>query len=207
MVIAIANPYTIALGRLCGIEEFRIEREHLPNRHNKESQLLFPVVLFEWNENICPNEFEALVKSLLEREPNVKFVRKPAAINQGDKGRDLLIEWYILNSQIISETTPPSSLVRIVGQCKASDKTIGKNKVLDIRDTVETQPSGYFLAVSSQISAPLTEKLEDLRSKGIWTHWWNRDGMEMRLSKNQDLIPHFPKVLKAISQVKFVDKD
>ncbi|WP_421830425.1 hypothetical protein [Larkinella sp.] len=207
MVIAVKNPYIIALGRLCGIEEYKIEREHLRNRHNKESQLLFPVSLFEWNEIVCPDEFEALVKSLLEREPNVKFVRKPAPINQGDKGRDLLIEWYILDSQSISKTTPPSSLVRIVGQCKASNKTIGKNKVLDIRDTVETHnASGYFLAVSAQISGPLTEKLEDLKSKGIWTHWWNRDDIEKRLSKNQDLIPYFPKVLKAKNKVKFVDK-
>ncbi len=208
MVIAVMKPYIVALGRLCGIEEYKIEREYLRNRHNKESELLFPVALFEWNEIVCPDEFEALVKSLLEREPNVKFVRKPAPINQGDKGRDLLIEWYILDSQIISENIPPTSLVKIVGQCKASDKTIGKNKVLDIRDTVETHNAfGYFLAVSSQISGPLTEKLEDLRTKGVWTHWWNRDDIEKRLSKNQDLIPHFPKVLKAKSQVKFIDKD
>lgn len=208
MVIAVTNPYIIALGKLCGVEEYKIEREHLRNRHNRESQFLFPVALFEWNKIVCPDQFETLVKSLLEREPNVSLVRKPAPINQGDKGRDLLIEWYILDSQIISETTSPSSLVRIVGQCKASDKTIGKNKVLDIRDTVETHnASGYFLAVSSQISGPLTEKLEDLRSKGIWTHWWNRDDIEKRLSKNQDLIPHFPKVLKAKSQIKFIDKE
>ena len=68
--------------------------------------------------------------------------------------------------------------------------TIGKGKVLDIRDTVETHDSqGFFLAVNTQVSAPLTEKLESLKSKGLWVSWWNRDDIEMRLSKNQDLIP------------------
>jgi len=143
----------------------------------------------------------------LEREPNVKIVRRPAPINQGDKGRDLLIEWYISNQNVISKDHPPISLIKVVGQCKASQSTVGKNKVQDIRDTVESHDSvGYFLAVSTQISAPLTEKLEELQLKGIWTYWWNRDDIETRLAKNIDLIPLYPKVLKVKHQVKFVEK-
>ena len=77
-----------------------------------------------------------------------------------------------------------------------------------MRDTVETHNSqGFFLAVNTQISSALTEKLESLPSQGIWTSWWNRDDIEMRLSKNQDLIPMFPNVLTSKDQVKFVDKE
>ncbi|MBO9595464.1 MAG: restriction endonuclease [Niabella sp.] len=207
MILAVSSPYIIAIGRLCGIYEFRVERENTRNRHNRESQLLFPISAFEWEDEVCPDQFEGLIKALLEREPNVKMVRKPAPINQGDKGRDLLIDWNVINPYVISEETPPTSLTKVVGQCKASNKTIGKHKVLDIRDTVETHNAqGYFLAVSTQIAEALTAKLEDLQAKGIWTQWWNRDDIETRLSKNQDLIPLFPKVLKAKDYIKFVEK-
>lgn len=208
MLIALAKPYVIAIGRLSGFSEFKTEREVVRNRHNKEAEILFPIPSFIWLEKICPEEFENLIKSLLEREPNIKTVRKPAPINQGDKGRDLIIEWAQIDESFISKNHPPINTIKVVGQCKTSIKTIGKNKVLDIRDTVEThKSSGYFLAVNTQISAALTEKLESLREKKIWTSWWNRDDIEIRLSRNQDLIPKFPNVLKVKHKVKFVDKN
>lgn len=208
MLISVSKPYIIALGRLCGIHRFKNERESLRIRHNRESHLLFPVALFEWQDNVCPDQFESLIKALLEREPNVVSIRKVSPINQGDGGRDLLIEWNIRNERIVSEVRPPTSLIKVVGQCKSSNKSVGKNKVLDIRDTIESHNAqGYFLAVSTQISAPLTEKLEELQLKGIWTEWWNRDDIEIRLSKNQDLLPAFPKVVKAKHQIKFVEQD
>jgi hypothetical protein len=208
MLILLSNPYIIALGRLSGINEFKIEREFLRNRHNRESQLLFPVAIFEWQDDICPDQFEGLIKALLEREPNVKSVRKASPTNQGDRGRDLLIEWNLRTENTMSDTQPPIELFKIVGQCKASNKTVGKNKVLDIRDTVETHNArGFFLAVSTQTSESLTKKMEELQSKGIWTDWWNREDIEIRLSKNLDLLPVFPKVVKAKHKVKFVDKE
>jgi hypothetical protein len=208
MLILVSKPYIIALGRLCGINEFKTEREFLRARHNDESRLLFPVSLFEWEENVSPEQFEGLIKALLEREPNVRSVRKASPTNQGDAGRDLLIEWSIRNEGVMSDNHPPISIIKVVGQCKASNKTIGKNKVMDIRDTIETHNSqGYFLAVSSQLTAPMTEKLEDLKSKGLWSEWWNREDIEIRLSKNQDLLPSFPKVVKANYQIKFVQMD
>lgn len=208
MLFLVSKPFIIALGRLCGINEFKNEREFMRNRHNVESRLLFPVSLFEWEEKVSPEQFEGLIKALLEREPNVKSVRKASPTNQGDGGRDLLIEWSIRNEGVLSDSHPPISIIKVVGQCKASYKTVGKNKVLDIRDTIETHDSqGYFLAVSSQLTAPMTEKLEELKSKGIWSEWWNREDIEIRLSKNQDLLPIFPKVVKAKHQIKFIEQD
>lgn len=208
MIVSFSSPYIIALGRLTGEFRYKEEREKVKKRHNKESELLFPIDLFEWNESICPDQFEDLIKRLLEKESRVASVRKNSPINQGDKGRDLLIEWNIIDVTSRSETESAIHTIKVVGQCKASINTIGKNKVIDIRDTIETHnANGFFLAVSSQISAPLTEKLEDLKSKGIWTEWWNKDDIEMRLSKNQDLIPLFPKVLTAKKGVKFYERD
>ena len=207
MVVTVMEDYVIALGRICGFDEYKKERELIRQRHNRESELLFPISQFVWKEKVCPDQFELLVKALLEREPNVKSVRRPAPINQGDKGRDLIIEWNVIN-EYMSDTTPPKKLIKVVGQCKSGKSTIGKGKVLDMRDTVETHNSqGFFLAVNTQISSALTEKLESLQSKGIWTSWWNRDDIEMRLSKNQDLIPKFPNVLTSKDHIKFVDRD
>lgn len=206
MIVTVVSPYIVALGRLSGLPEFKAEREIVRQRHNRESALLFPVPQFEWEAEICPDQFEALVKVLLQREHGVKRVRRASSINEGDKGRDLLIEWRIIDSDIASETNPPFRLIKVVGQCKASQKTVGKSKVLDIRDTVETHgASGFFLAVSSQISAALTEKLEALQARGIWAQWWNRDDIEVRVSRNQDLLPLFPKVLKAKFTIKFLE--
>jgi hypothetical protein len=208
MILSVSSPYLIALGRLTGEYKFKVEKEKIRQRHNKESEFLFPIPDFDWNDSICPDQFEDLIKVLLELENSVKSVKKNSPTNQGDKGRDLLIDWNVIKDEFISKAIPPIRRIKVVGQCKASSSTVGKSKVQDIRDTVETHNAeGFFLAVSSQITAPLTEKLEDLKSKGIWTEWWNKDDIEIRLSKNPELIPLFPKVLKAKKVVKFYEKD
>ncbi|MDN3586089.1 restriction endonuclease [Pedobacter aquatilis] len=208
MIITSYGSYIIALGRLCGIHEFKKHREKLRTRHNAESEVLFPIPVFDWAENPCPEQFEKMVKALLEREPNVVNIRIPAPINQGDRGRDLIIEWRITGSEASTRQTDINAAIMVVGQCKASGSSVSKSKVQDIRDTVETHDAkGYFLAVSTQITEPLTAKLEDLKKKGIWTEWWNREEIEYRLNKNQELISLYPKVLKATSKVKFVDRE
>lgn len=208
MILSVSSPYLIALGRLTGEYKFRVDKEKIRQRHNKESEILFPISEFDLVDSICPDQFENLIKVLLERENSVKSVRKNSPTNQGDKGRALLVEWNVIIDEFISEANPPIRLIKVLGYCKTSSGTIGKNKVQDIRDTVETHNAkGFFLAVSSQISAPLTEKLEILKSKGIWTEWWNRDDIEIRLSKNPELIQLFPKVLKVKKVIKFYEKE
>ncbi|WP_394364775.1 hypothetical protein [Polaribacter atrinae] len=102
---------------------------------------------------------------------------------------------------------PPVQILKIVGQCKASNGSVGKGKVQDIRDTIENHDAaGFFLAVSTQITNPLTEALEKLNEKQLWSDWWNRDDIEFRLNQNQDLIPKFDKVLNIKKTIKFVDE-
>lgn len=206
-IINVDDEYIIAKSVSSGIDAFKQEKELIRERHNLESSILFPVPIFEWLENPCPKQFELLIKSLLERDIKVKRVRIAAPTNQGDKGRDLIIDWEIADkSQLFSQEVPPSQIQRIVGQCKASNNSIGKNKVQDIRDTIEQHDaSGFFLAVSTQITNPLTETLEKLSQK-LWTDWWNRDDIEFRLNQNQDLIAKFDKVIKIKNTVKFISQ-
>jgi len=207
-LICLDEDYIIAKSISSGIDAFKLEKELIRERHNIEASILFPVPIFEWIENPCPTQFELLIKSLLERDIKVKRVRIAAPTNQGDKGRDLIIDWEVVDrNQPFNETMPPSQVLKIVGQCKASNNSIGKSKVQDIRDTIEHHDaSGFFLAVSTQITYPLTESLEKLNQKQLWTDWWNRDDIEFRLNQNQDLIPKFDKVLKIKKTIKFVDE-
>ncbi len=205
-IIDIEEEYILAKSVPSGLDLFKQEKELIRERHNLESSVLFPIPIFEWLENPCPAQFELLIKSLLERDNKVKRVRICAPTNQGDKGRDLIIDWEIVTkSQPFNGATPPSQILRIVGQCKASSRSIGKNKVQDIRDTVEQHDAnGFFLAVSTQITNPLTETLEKLSQNKLWTDWWNRDDIEFRLNQNQDIVYKFDKVLKMKNTVKFV---
>lgn len=207
-IISIGENYLIAKSVSSGLDAFKIEKEIIRERHNIEASILFPIPIFEWLVNPCPAQFELLIKSLLERDVKVKRVRIASPINQGDKGRDLIIDWEIVDkNQPFEETTPPSKVLRIVGQCKASNTSIGKSKVQDIRDTIEYHnASGFFLAVSTEITNPLTEALENLNQKQLWSDWWNRNDIEFRLNQHQDLIPKFDKVLKIKKTVKFVDE-
>lgn len=207
-IINIEEEYIIAKSVSSGVGVFKQEKELIRERHNLEASILFPIPIFEWLENPCPTQFELLIKSLLERDVKVKRVRIAAPTNQGDKGRDLIIDWEIADkNQLFYKGVPPSQIRKIVGQCKASNNSIGKSKVQDIRDTVEQHDaSGFFLAVSTQITNPLTETLEKLSQKKLWADWWNRDDIEFRLSQHQDLIPKFDKVLKIKNTIKFVNE-
>lgn len=205
-IINIKKEYIIAKSISSGIDSFKEEKELIRIRHNSEASILFPIPIFEWIKDPCPSQFELLIKTLLERDVKVKRVRIAAPTNQGDKGRDLIIDWEIVNkNQVFNAGIPPTQIFKIVGQCKASNGSIGKSKVPDIRDTVEHHDAnGFFLAVSTQITYPLTETLEKLNQKQLWTDWWNRDDIEFRLNQNQDLIVKFDKVLKINKAIKFV---
>lgn len=206
-IINIKEDYIIAKSVSSGIDAFKEEKELIRQRHNLESSVLFPIPVFEWIKDPCPSQFELLIKNLLERDVKVRRVRIAAPTNQGDKGRDLIIEWEIVNkNQTFNSNISPAQILKIVGQCKASNGSVGKSKVQDIRDTVEHHDAdGFFLAVSTQITYPLTETLEKLNQK-IWTDWWNRDDIEFRLNQNQDLIPKFDKVLKINKSIQIVEQ-
>lgn len=198
--VAVSPQHLVFMQRECGRKQFENEREKIHKRHEKESSLLFPLTNFQWNSQINDAEFESLILDLLKREPGVHRARLVSVAKERDGGKDILCEWFTTPTRIdeISEETPPAILRRVIVQCKAYGKSVGKSDVRDIRDTVEHhEASGYFLAVSSQITTTLTDHLDLLRRRGkIWVDWWTRNELEERLSKHQDIAHKYPNIVQ-----------
>jgi hypothetical protein len=177
---------------------FYNEKKEIRKRFENEAKYLFPVSKFKWAEKVNPDRFESLIKLLLERELEVKWVRKVSPTNQPDEGRDLIMEKYVPITT--DESQSPFVIRKIIVQCKAFNRSVGKGDVKDIRDTIECHNyDGYFLAVSNQITTPLTKNLERLKEKGFDINWWNRDDIEARLCTHQDLIKLFSELIEPIA--------
>jgi len=202
--VAASHKHLVFMQRECGRKQFENEREKIRKRHEKESSLLFPVVNFQWNEKINDAEFENLILDLLKREAGVQRARLVSVANERDGGKDILCEWITIptTGDSISEEVPPSIFRRVIVQCKAYNKSVGKSHVRDIRDTVEHhEATGYFLAVSSQITTTLTDHLDLLRRRGnIWVDWWTRSELEERLSRHQDIAHKYSSIVQIISR-------
>jgi len=197
--VAVSTQHLVFMRRESGRKQFENEREKIRKRHEKESKLLFPLINFHWNKQINDAEFESLILDLLKREPGVQRARLISVANERDGGKDILCEWFTAPTMTdeISENIPPAVLRRVVVQCKAYSKAVGKSDVRDIRDTVEHhEATGYFLAVSSQITTTLTDHLDFLRRRGkIWVDWWTRSELEEKLSIHQDIACKYPNML------------
>lgn len=201
IIIGIGKESIIFKESICGEYAFKLEKEKIRERNSHENKLLFPVNKFEWSSKIDPDLFECMIKDLLERESNTLRVRKVAPLNQPDNGRDLLmlITDPSIRNQVAGES--PYFEKKVIVQCKAYSKSVGKSDVKDIRDTIEYYDyDGYFLAVSSQITTPLTDHLDRLKNKGYWIDWWNRDDIEHRLSANKDILMKYSQIIKDINQ-------
>jgi hypothetical protein len=200
LFILIAGEHLFFVQRECGRKQFENQRQKIRKRYQKESLLLFPLVNYEWNEHIDGGEFEHLILDLLKREPGVHRARVVSATTERDGGKDILCEWSTMpiSTEKVSEKTAPTVFRRVIVQCKAYSKSVGKSHVLDIRDTIEHHgATGYFLAVSSQLTTTLTDHLDFMRRKGaIWVDWWTRSEIEERLSRNQDIALKYPNIVK-----------
>jgi hypothetical protein len=163
-----------------GLNEFRRDKEKVRARAEKEKRILFPATKIEWMDEIDPDLFEKLIKELLEREEYVLWVRKSGVTNEPDMGRDLIAEIY---SEKFGITVPESKTSKkplkrvakqVVVQCKAYTRSVNKRDVQDIRDTIEYFAAhGFILVVSSYVTGPLVEHLNNLRNKHNYhIDWW-----------------------------------
>lgn len=184
----------------CGKKLFDEERKRVRARRKLEDSIFFPGVNFIWCSNIDDRRFELLIRDLLAVEPGVHWVRKVGETREGDEGRDLICEWAtpLAPNELVEEQNPPVAIRKVIIQCKVSIKSVGKSKVQDIYDTVKHHGyDGYFLAVSSQISTPLTRFLEGLRNKSqIWADWWTRSEIEDRLRDRPEILARYSDVVK-----------
>lgn len=199
-LISISNEHLIFIQTECGRKRFEGERDKLRKRHEKESLLLFPLVNFQWNDHLDGAAFELMILDLLKREPGVERARLVSVTNERDGGRDIICDWVTstIVTEAIRDEKRPATLRTIIVQCKAYSQSVGKSHVRDIRDVVEHYgATGYFLAVSSQITTSLTDHLDSLRRRGtIWCDWWTRSEIEERLSRHQDIAHKYPSVLR-----------
>jgi hypothetical protein len=196
-VVIFSTPiFFISINGRYGIFEYKKEKEKLRERHIREFELLFSPTNLKWNEQIKPDRFENLIKDLLDRDSTVQWVRKFAHTNEPDGGRDLICRKSIPNLTT-DENAPTTKTIEIIVQCKQYKNGVGKDKVHDIRDTVEhNNYGGYLLVVSSYTKKSLTEHLDVLRKKGtLWIDWWTQDEIFDRIKLHPDLINKYSDLL------------
>jgi len=114
----------------------------------------------------------------------------------------LIADWFTLYpaESLIPEGTPPLVPRKVLVQIKTSSKSVNKSAVKDIRDTMDDhKASGYFLAVSSQITSNLTDYLDRIRSDGrLWAEWWNRIEIEERLNAYPEIAAKYHDLVNRI---------
>lgn len=200
-VIAVGDKYVLTIDYLCGINEFKAEKEKLFQRHKREFEVLFKPQKLEWAENVDEANFESLIKDLLEREAYVQRVRNVSHTNERDGGVDLIAEWIIPNRYGDDIEKSSYKFINVIIQCKAYKDGVGKSKVTDIRDTVEFRNyDGYFLAVSSYLKNSLSQHLDKIKTEGkIWIDWWGRDEINKRLIKNPDILSKYTTIVRQIN--------
>lgn len=196
-VVIFSTPnFIVSIYGRFGIFEYKKEKDKLRERHMKEFELLFSPSNIEWSEKINPDRFENLVKDILEKDSTIEWVRKFAHTNEPDGGRDLICRKSIPNP-IPNENANTTKTINIIVQCKQYKNGVGKDKVLDIRDTVEhNNYEGYLLVVSSYTKKSLTEHLDAIRKKGnLWIDWWTQDEIFDKVKLHPELLTKYSDLL------------
>ena len=201
-LIVSGGAHVIALTRDCGEQAFREERARVERRHRHEARVLFRPSRYVWKERIDADRFESFVQDLLVREPGVIRVRKVGRTRDPDRGKDLIADWLTPPSAgtLVPEKSAPTVPRKILVQAKGMKKSVGKKDVIDIRDMLDDHgASGYFLAVSSQITSDLTDHLDRMRDEGkYWVDWWNRIEIEERLNGHVDILARYPDLVTRV---------
>lgn len=201
-ILSVCGDYVVYSEGECGLHAFVGEKERVRSRNYMERELLFSEEQLVWTHPIPGDRFESLVQELLAREPGIEWIRSCSLTTEPDGGRDLLCRWRTPRVGVTSERTDEKgwSVVReVVVQCKGWKRNVNKSDVVDIVDTVVRHGStGYFLAVASAMSRPLIDFLLGIRHRDafpIWTDWWTREEIQLRLRRNPDIVDRFRDIL------------
>lgn len=159
-----------------------LEKEEILDRNQKERALLLANRDFSWKYPLNYSRFEELCADLLEQLYPMSRIRLAGNANNADGGRDILIY------------NPDETLY--ICQCKAYQKSVGKSNVNDIRDTIEFHGAkGFFLMVTSTVTAPLIKHLEVLRPK-YKIEWWTEREMFKLLRRYPLLAESYKDILE-----------
>lgn len=203
-LLVLAENCFVRIPTVADYNSYLRERERLILRRQAEASIINASMQFEWSSQIDDSEFEIFVQELLMLEPGVTRVRKVSSGREQDRGRDVMVDWYLATnlSQIPDKGEKILyKLHHLIVQCKAFSRSVNKSHVTDIRDTIDRhQADGYFLVVSSTITTGLYDYLDELRSrKSFYIDWWTRVELEDRLRRSPELAERFPRIVSTKS--------
>ena len=137
------------------------ERRLIFDRQAKENALLRANRDFKWVFPVNPSRFEHLIVDILECRYPDSTVHLVGGTNNPDGGRDIIICRGQGEKRKLT-----------ICQCKAYQQSVNKSHVRDIRDMLDYyDATGFFLAVTSNITVPLIDHLTSL-SKRYDVNWW-----------------------------------
>ncbi|MBS8230291.1 restriction endonuclease [Marinobacter salarius] len=193
-LIAIAEKNFIFYECECGSKVYSKGKEIVIKRRKEEQNFLFDGSVYAWADNIDGTRFEELTRELLVRRSGVVKVRNTSITNEPDANADLICIWDspALSDMPQDNNRSPVQRRKIVVQCKAWSKNVGKNDIPSIRDTLDRFEAEGMLVVSSRsIARSLFDHMESLRRRGIWADYWDRAEIESMLDDNPDLVSKY----------------
>lgn len=199
-VVAACGEHVVSIRADCGRAGFARARAAAVDRHRSEVGLLFRSQRFSWVRGASAGRFEDLVGELLFAAGKVSWIRSAGPTHSPDGGRDLIAEWVEPAQGSVPEGVSPISKTLMVVQCKHRFRTVNKEDVQDIRDTIERhRAGGYFLAVSNNLSKPLVDVLITLRDRpDTFAEWWARKDIEDQLRQHPDIASRYRDVVTAL---------
>lgn len=192
-LVVLGGHFLISVASLCGYRQFLTARDRWEEK-NREAAIVFGQVgTFDWREPVDSNRFTELAEALLRVEPGVIRVRSSGPHNERDQGRDIIVDRPAV---ALDQQHAATRIQRETVQVKVRNRTIGKQDVRDIRDTLEYHDSsGYLLIAYPRISGDLVTHLEQLEAKGLTVDWWTRAQLEERLRRHPAVLAQFSDIV------------
>lgn len=197
-LIAIGEMHIAFLDCSCDTREYHQGRREVIARRKREQEILFDGGVYKWSERIDGERFEEFTRELLICKSGVVKVSNTSVTNEPDSNADLICIWDTVDLSDMPQFEAKSPIKRrkIVVQCKAWSKNIGKNDIPSIRDTLDRFDADGMLVVSSKsITRSLFDHIEALRRKGVWADFWDRAEIEGILDDNPGLVLKYPDIV------------
>ena len=130
---------------------------------------------------------EPVYVSIIEYQQPDTTVRLVGRTNNPDGGRDIIIRRKEGENRKLT-----------ICQCKAYQNSVNKSHVTDIRDTLDYyEATGFLLAVTSDITAPLIDHLTSLEKK-YDVDWWTRRELFKIMRQYPSLVNAYQDIIKVV---------
>ena len=165
------------------------EERLIIDRQARENALLHINRDFKWIFPVNPSRFEQLIAEIIEYQQPDSKVRLVGRTNNPDGGRDIIIRRKEGESRKLT-----------ICQCKAYQSSVNKSHVTDIRDTLDYyEATGFLLAVTSDITAPLIDHLTSLEKK-YDVDWWTKREIFKIIRQYPSLVNTYQDIIKVVDK-------